>query len=122
MMHRFKPGWESEHSRAYMIAVHVLFGVSMAGLLAFGVGYLVMLLWNAILPHATGAHAITYLQGVGLLVLARILVGGLRGRGRGHDRDHRHRRHFRSDYDQWWWETGKQSFEEFAGSRPQTTK
>jgi hypothetical protein len=44
------------------------------------VGAAVMLLWNALLPGLFGVPAITFLQAIGLLVLTRILVGGLRGR------------------------------------------
>ena len=40
----------------------------------------VMLLWNALIPTIFGAAPITWLQALGLLVLARILVGG-RGHG-----------------------------------------
>jgi len=46
-------------------------------------GYVVMTLWNAVLPAVAGVHAITFLQAVGLLVLSRILFGGLRGRRHG---------------------------------------
>lgn len=41
-----------------------------------------MLLWNAILPDVTGVEALGYWQGVGLLVLSRILFGGWRGGGK----------------------------------------
>jgi hypothetical protein len=44
------------------------------------VGGAVMLLWNALLPPLFGWTAITFWQALGLLVLSRILVGGLRGR------------------------------------------
>ena len=43
-------------------------------------GFIVMLLWNAILPEAINAGKLTYWQAVGLLVLCRILFGGFRGR------------------------------------------
>jgi hypothetical protein len=43
-------------------------------------GYVVMTLWNAVLPAVAGVHALTFFQAVGLLVLSRILFGGLRGR------------------------------------------
>jgi hypothetical protein len=46
-------------------------------------GYLVMVLWNAVLPAATGLHPITFIQALALLVLSRILFGGLRGWRRG---------------------------------------
>lgn len=44
-------------------------------------GWVVMLLWNAVLVPAAGAAAITFWQGLGLLVLCRLLVGGFGGRG-----------------------------------------
>ena len=40
-------------------------------------GAVVMLLWNAIFPELFGFSPFSYLQGVGILVLARILFGGL---------------------------------------------
>jgi len=63
----------------------VLRGVKMIAFAAIAVGllgYVVMALWNAVLPAATGLHAITFVQALGLLVLSRILFGGLRGWGR----------------------------------------
>ncbi len=44
-------------------------------------GYAVMALWNWLLPPLTGWHTLTFIQALGLLVLSRILFGGLRGRG-----------------------------------------
>ncbi|MEO6302185.1 MAG: hypothetical protein ABIP51_03325 [Bacteroidia bacterium] len=47
-----------------------------------GAGYIVMLLWNAILPAViTSVGTLTYIQAVGLLILCRILFGGFKGRG-----------------------------------------
>ena len=43
-------------------------------------GWVVMLLWNAILPSALHAGEISYWQAVGLLLLSRILFGGFGGR------------------------------------------
>ena len=40
-------------------------------------GLLVMSLWNALLPAILGVKAIGFLQALGLLVLCRILFGGL---------------------------------------------
>ena len=40
-----------------------------------------MLLWNALLPAVLGVHTITFWQALGLMVLSRILVGGLGGHG-----------------------------------------
>jgi membrane protein implicated in regulation of membrane protease activity len=41
---------------------------------------IVMMLWNGVVTAAlSGAHPIDYLHALGLLVLSRILFGGLRG-------------------------------------------
>lgn len=50
------------------------------------VGWVVMLLWNALVPQLFHGPALGYWQAVGLLFLSRLLFGGLRGRGgwRGH--------------------------------------
>jgi hypothetical protein len=42
----------------------------------------VMLLWNWLLPTVVGLPEITFLQALGLLVLARILFGGIGGTGK----------------------------------------
>jgi len=49
------------------------------------VGGAVMLLWNALLPPLFGWPMLSFWQALGLLVLSRILLGGLfRGRWGGH--------------------------------------
>jgi hypothetical protein len=42
-------------------------------------GYVVMSLWNWLMPALFGLHHITYWQAVGILFLAKILFGGFRG-------------------------------------------
>lgn len=62
-----------------------------------GVTAVVMLLWNALIPSIIGWSAVTYWQSAGLLVLSRLLLGGIghwrngammmagkKGRGPGH--------------------------------------
>jgi hypothetical protein len=41
----------------------------------------VMLLWNSLVPELFRGPSLQYWQAFGLLVLSRILFGGLRGRG-----------------------------------------
>jgi hypothetical protein len=108
-------GAESKHSRMYRVVVHVVFGFAVAVLIALAFGYFVMLLWNGVLPHVTAAQPISYWQAVGLLVLARILVGGLKGHGGCHGHDLRRGGRSWREYDQWWKEVGRHSFETFAG-------
>ncbi len=43
-----------------------------------GLGAIVKLLWNGILPEVTGVHEISYWQALGLLVLCKILFFNFR--------------------------------------------
>jgi hypothetical protein len=60
--------------RGLKIAVFVVLA-----LLVFG--FVVMSLWNWLMPALFGLHVITFWQALGLLVLCKILFGGFRGRG-----------------------------------------
>jgi hypothetical protein len=44
-------------------------------------GYIVQQLWNWLLPPLFAMHQVTFWQALGLLVLCRILFGGLGGHG-----------------------------------------
>jgi hypothetical protein len=57
-------------------------GLAFAGFVVIGLAvfsWVVMLLWNALLPSLFGVPSLRYLQAAGLLVLSRVLLGGLRG-------------------------------------------
>jgi hypothetical protein len=43
-------------------------------------GFVVMRLWNWLMPALFGWHLISFWQAVGILVLSKILFGGFRGR------------------------------------------
>jgi hypothetical protein len=60
--------------------------ISVLALLALAV----MVLWNSLVPQLFRGPPLEYWQAVGLLLLSRILFGGLRGRGGWHG--HRLRR------------------------------
>ena len=53
---------------------------AIGGLAVAVFGLVVTSLWNWLGPAVFGAHTITFWQGLGLLVLARILFGGMHGR------------------------------------------
>jgi len=53
-------------------------------------GFVVMHLWNGLMPGIFGFRTLGFCQAVGLLVLSRILFGGLH---RGHGHSFRHRQH-----------------------------
>ncbi len=46
-------------------------------------GFVIMGLWNWLMPSLFGVHAITYWQALGILILSKILFGGFRGAGPG---------------------------------------
>lgn len=71
--------------RWYFIAPIALVGVPLFFAL---LGEIVKLLWNALLPPLFGLPQITVWQGLGLLVLCRMLFGGFGGgSGRGHRKE-----------------------------------
>lgn len=57
------------------IAAHITGGVIIAIVFAFLFGVAVMYLWNWLMPSLFSLSEITYWQAVGLIVLARLLVG-----------------------------------------------
>jgi hypothetical protein len=66
--------------RKRMIWTTPLVILAMAAFVVIG-GEVVMQLWNWLLPPLFGWRLITVWQAVGLLVLCRILFGGVSGRG-----------------------------------------
>ncbi|MBO2007797.1 hypothetical protein [Hymenobacter negativus] len=86
-----------------------LFFPLVAGAAALALGGVVMALWNAILPDALHAGRLNYWQGVGLLVLCRVLFGsygrggaGGRGHGQGHEKWQRMSDDERQQFRQQW--------------------
>jgi hypothetical protein len=82
-----------------------------APLFVAGLSFIVMSLWNAIIPHLFSLPVIGFWQAAGLLVLCRILFGGFRPHGHGwrhrgwHSRWHRmsaeERERFRDGIKRW---------------------
>lgn len=46
----------------------------------FGVTWIVMTLWNCLLPEILGVKSISFWQAMGILVLSKILFGGFHGK------------------------------------------
>jgi hypothetical protein len=71
--------------KCWKIVVLVLAGVA-------GLGWVVMALWNWLLPELFfGVKEISYVQAMGVLLLSKILFGGFRGHCGGHAKWHQHR-------------------------------
>jgi hypothetical protein len=71
--------------RGFWAAKCAAFLVLVPALIA-GLSWVVMSLWNALIPVLFHGPVVSFWQAVGLLVLSKILFGGFRGRGgrRGH--------------------------------------
>jgi hypothetical protein len=67
----------------YIIPAAIVLGPLAVYLFAFALGWVVMHLWNWLLPSLFGWREITVWQGFGLLVLCRLLFGGFGGGGGG---------------------------------------
>ena len=78
---------------ARKIAMFIVIGI--AAVLLFG--FIVMSLWNAILPAVLHVGTISFAQALGILLLSKLLFGGFHGGGRGG----RHRR-WREDMREKW--------------------
>ena len=87
--------WWEDRSLPVKILVGIGLGILGAGLLAF-FGWIVMILWNWLMPDLFGLKALTYWKAWGLLVLCTILFKGI-GSGSSNRRgDRKRRRHLRS--------------------------
>ena len=63
----------SYKSKCFKIALMAIAGIAL-------LGWIVMLLWNWLMPAVfTGAQPVDYLQALGILLLSKILFGGFRG-------------------------------------------
>ena len=64
--------------KTWIRKIPVIIGIAMVA--AFVFSGVVMLLWNNILPSVLHVGAITFWQAMGILVLSKLLFGGMRGR------------------------------------------
>jgi hypothetical protein len=92
----------------FRIVAMVIGGLVFAVVMAFLFGWLVMWLWNQIMPAIFGLKLITYWQAFGLIILAKLFFGG-HCWGHGHRGDRWSRRSWRKhwrrshgrDWDEW---------------------
>jgi len=73
---RFKGPFHRNRFSPIAIVGMVIGGLALAVVFAFLFGWLVMILWNWLMPTIFGLPAITYWQGWGLVLLSHILIKG----------------------------------------------
>lgn len=107
----------------------IIIGTFVAALFALVIGVLIMVLWNWLMPELFGLGVITYWQGFGIALLARLLFGGLGHKDHHEKNDHMHPpkhkyvKHmhrgsmkngwFDDVYEKWWEDEGAERFEEY---------
>lgn len=114
------------------IIAWVIGGVLLAVVIAFLFGIAVQYLWNWLMPEIFSLGVITYWQAFGIVVLAKLLFGGLGHHGKDHDHDKCKEKHgtyhMRFDkeekgeaateeqtkhYEEFWEAEGKEAFDRF---------
>lgn len=119
----FGPGSPKGPVKVLKIIGLVIGGLFLAALFGLIFGAIVMALWNALMPKIFGLDIISYWQAVGLVILARLIFGGIGG-GKSHDKDSKDECDFSwedefpentdwKDLKTFWNEEGKEHFEEY---------
>jgi uncharacterized membrane protein YraQ (UPF0718 family) len=125
----FKESW-GEVPKPIQIFIYTVLGI--LGAIVFGLlfGWIIVWLWNWLMPLIFGLPTITFWQGVGLFILAKILFGGFSSHGDSSKSSKKDKEKWHSDkwdsdrmkhkfeswkhYDEWWKNEGKDAFESFA--------
>lgn len=96
--------------------------LAIAGVTVFGFifGYIIMWLWNKLMPEIFGLTTITYWQGIGLFILARILLGSFGSDNSNKVSSNKTKKSAKvaidpdwNRYNTWWEKEGKNAFESY---------
>ena len=96
------------------IVVWVIVGIVVAAVFATLFAFVVMWLWNALMPDIFGLTTINYWQALGIVVLSKLLFGGFHGKDN-HDKSHRSsspHSHISDEISHEVWSEIKEEFEE----------
>jgi len=104
----------------------VILGILGIGALAILFGFVIMWLWNWLMPEIFGLTTLTYWQAVGLFILSKILLGtscgggGNRHKSKEHGKDNccgsGHKKGYSKweHYDNYWKEEGDKSYSAYV--------
>ncbi|SDM15694.1 hypothetical protein [Kriegella aquimaris] len=108
-------------------AFKILFAIIAVIIFALLLGYGIMWLWNWLIPDLFGLTTINYWQAVGILVLAKILFGGLGNHNPGKSKGKKGRRcipqkqdSLKSNFSKWkhyekfWEEEGQEAYNKYV--------
>ncbi len=109
-----------------VIAGMVIFGILAIGGLAILFGFVVMWLWNWLMPDLFGLPTLTFWKAVGVIILSKLLFGGFGGGGKSGKSGKKGKNHCESDkskkkdfsrwkhYDSFWEEEGDKAYEAYC--------
>jgi hypothetical protein len=123
-MSKLKESW-GKIPRWIRIVLYVILGAAGAAALGLLFGHLIRWLWNWLMPYLFGLPAIGFWQGLGIFVLARLLLGGFGGSDGERSKSGRKCRKKSEDedcetweyYDDWWESDGEKAFRAYAEGR-----
>jgi predicted tellurium resistance membrane protein TerC len=107
-------------SPAEMIGAGIIIAIIIT-VLVIGFGYVVMYLWNWLMPAVFGLTTITFWQAIGLGLLSKLLFGGFSS-NKGKEKSRRKcesKRSQKSDFSKWkhydsfWQEEGEKAYQEY---------
>ena len=108
------PKW----TQILLLALLAVVGITFFG---FIFGYIIMLLWNRLMPQIFGVTTITYWQGIGLFILARILLGSFGSNNTNNSEPKKVMTSKKTSndpdwvrYNTWWENEGKAAFENYT--------
>ena len=122
MKNYFKHKMRDKHP-ATIAALIVLGIIGIVGL-AILFGFVIMWLWNWLMPELFGLPLLTYWQAVGLFILLKILIGGCGGSSSSSSKKYedscdkeskKHRNDFSkwTHYDKFWQEEGENAYQKY---------
>jgi hypothetical protein len=119
---------KSRSRKFWTIVGWVILGIVGITVFAFLFGYVVMLLWNWLMPELFGLKEIVFWQAVGVIILAKLLFGGFSGHKSRSSSKKDHSKSHRSKcdedkfskwkyYDKFWKEEGETAFKAYIGKK-----
>lgn len=129
-MTRLKDSWRGM-PKWLQIVIYSILGISFVAAIGALFGFVIMWLWNWLMPLLFGLREISYWPAVGIFVLAKILFGSV-GSSNGAATKPKDKKEDRSSqrggerktepdgveyYDEWWEKQGKAAFSDFVSNR-----
>lgn len=111
------------------IAGAIIVGTILIGGLAVLFGYVVMWLWNWLMPMVFGLPTLTFWQAVGLFLLSKALLGGIGGGGSCKNKSSKKcEKKEKTDFSKWkhyeefWKEEGDACYQAYVEKKQEPTK